>query len=201
MRIVSLRHGRTQANDARLYCGRTDLSLSESGRAELVELQKNNGYPDITGMRVFTSGMKRTDETLQAIYGEVEHTALDALREMDFGAFEMHSYEQLKDVPEYRAWCEGDNEANIAPGGESGNIMTRRVLECFDGLLRGNEDFVIVSHGGPVSAIMAHLFRYEGKNRYQWQPPNGRGYLLSIDGRTITYESIPRGGDQHVGKA
>lgn len=197
MNIILLRHGRTRANDERLYCGSTDLPLSESGRAGLTAQQESLRYPDITGHRVYTSGMRRAEETLSLLYGEVEHTALPDLREMDFGAFEMRSYEQLKDVPEYQAWCEGDNEANIAPGGESGYIMTHRVLDCFEGLLNESHDFVIVSHGGPVSAIMERLFPDERKNWFEWQPANGCGYVIRIGDGEKSYRSIPEGGDEH----
>ena len=38
-------------------------------------------------------------------------------------------------------------------------------------------DAVIVTHGGVIAAIMAHLFP-EGKNRYEWQSPNGGGYVI-----------------------
>ena len=37
MRLVLLRHGRTAANDARLYCGATDVALSEAGRSQLLQ--------------------------------------------------------------------------------------------------------------------------------------------------------------------
>ena len=147
-RIVLLRHGRTEANDSWLYCGSTDLPLSPAGAAALVELRQEGGYPDITGMKVYTSGMRRTEETLRILYGDVEHSAAEALREMDFGAFEMHSYEQLKEDPVYRAWCDGDNESNLTPGGESGQLMRRRVLAGFDALCAENESFLLVSHGG-----------------------------------------------------
>ena len=35
MSIYLIRHGKTEANEKRLYCGSTDLPLSEKGRAEL----------------------------------------------------------------------------------------------------------------------------------------------------------------------
>ena len=38
-------------------------------------------------------------------------------------------------------------------------------------------DAVIVTHGGVIAAIMAHLVP-EGKNRYEWQSPNGGGYVI-----------------------
>jgi len=193
-RIVLLRHGRTEANDRWLYCGSTDLPLSPGGREELSALQRRGGYPDITDLPVFTSGMRRTEETLTILYGDMPHTAVPDLREMDFGVFEMHSYEQLKDDAAYRAWCDGDNDANRAPGGESGRIMRRRVLEGFDALCRDNDSFLLVSHGGPIAAIMAKLFPEENKNRFEWQPGNGRGYVIEMDERLRSWRAVPEEG-------
>ena len=34
MRIYLIRHGKTEANERRLYCGSTDLPLSRQGAAE-----------------------------------------------------------------------------------------------------------------------------------------------------------------------
>ena len=197
-RVILLRHGRTAANDGHLYCGSTDLPLSEGGREALLELRERGGYPSAEGMRIFTSGMRRADETLRILYGDLERTAVPELREMDFGAFEMHSYEQLKDDPAYRAWCDGDNEANVAPGGESGAGMTLRVLEGFHRLLEENDAFLLVSHGGPIAAVMGDLFPEEGKNRFQWQPNNGRGYVLELDGAARSWRTIP-GEEQNNG--
>ena len=35
MTIYLIRHGKTEANELHLYCGSTDLPLSQSGREEL----------------------------------------------------------------------------------------------------------------------------------------------------------------------
>ena len=126
MTIYLIRHGRTEANEKWLYCGSTDLSLSEAGREEL----KGISY-DVSNVRFLTSGMKRTNETLKALFGNVPFVEDSRFREVDFGDFEMRSYAQLKDLPEYQAWISGDNEANVPPNGESGLQMKQRVLEAF----------------------------------------------------------------------
>ena len=174
MTIYLIRHGKTEANEKHLYCGSTDLPLSDAGRAELQDIQY-----DIENVRFLTSGMKRTNETLHILFGNVPYEAETCFREVDFGIFEMHSYDQLKDSPEYQNWLTGDNEANIPPKGESGMQMKKRVLEAFSEI---REDSCIITHGGVIAAIMSHLFPEENKSRYEWQPPNGGGYCLK-DGK------------------
>ena len=179
MSIYLIRHGKTEANEKHLYCGSTDLPLSEKGRAELRAM----GY-HITPKRFVTSGMKRTDETLRILFGNAPFSVDSRFREVDFGDFEMKSYEMLKDDPAYQIWLTGDNEANTPPGGESGVQMTRRVLEAFREIPDGT---ALVTHGGVIAAIMASLFPADGKHRYQWQPRNGHGYEI----RGGTYRPIP----------
>ena len=174
MIIYLIRHGKTEANEKRLYCGSTDLPLSEAGRKDLQSVSY-----DIKNVRFLTSGMKRTNETLKLFFGEVPYEVDPRLREIDFGIFEMHSYEQLKDDPRYQEWISGDNNANIPPEGESGQQMTKRVLEAFSEI---REDTCIITHGGVIASVMEHLFLREGKNRYQWQPKPGTGYALSLLG-------------------
>ena len=174
MTIYLIRHGKTEANEKHLYCGSTDLPLSDAGRTELQDI-----HYDIKNVRFLTSGRSRTNETLQILFGDVPYKTDPRFQEVDFGIFEMLSYDELKDTPEYQTWLTGENEVNIPPQGESGVQMQERVLEAFAEI---KEDTCIITHGGVIASIMEHLFPNEGKNRYQWQPKPGCGYVIK-DGR------------------
>ena len=150
MTIYLIRHGKTEANERHLYCGSTDLSLSDTGRAELQQL-----HYDIKNVRFLTSGMKRTNETLRILFGDVPYEEDPRFREVDFGIFEMGSYEELKDTTEYQTWLAGDNESNVPPSGESGVQMRKRVLEALADI---REDTCIITH---------------------WQPAPGMGYAVN----------------------
>ncbi len=195
-RVVLIRHGRTEANDRRLYCGASDLPLSGPGREALLALRARGGYPSVDGFAVYTTGLRRTEETLELLFGPMPHRTAPGLREVDFGAFEMRGYEELKDDPAFRRWCEGDNEKNVPPGGESGEQMTERVRAAFFSLLETGEDLLIVSHGGPIAAVMEALFPEEGRNRWQWQPANGEGYEITLS-ETPLWRAIPERGEDH----
>ena len=171
MTVYLIRHGKTEANEKHLYCGSTDLPLSTAGRAELQSI-----HYDINNVHFITSGMKRTNETLQILFGDVPFETDSRFREVDFGTFEMHSYEELKDTPDYQAWLTGDNETNIPPNGESGMQMKVRVLAAYSEI---REDTCIIAHGGVIAAIMESVFPEENKNRYDWQPKPGQGYIIS----------------------
>lgn len=185
MTIDLIRHGKTLANERRLYCGATDLPLTDAGKAALTPLTPP------PHCRYLTSGMTRCNETLALLYGPVPYAANPAFREMDFGAFEMHSYEELKNDPAYQAWITGNNEENITPGGESGLQMRRRALSAFQEMAAEGYNTVLVTHGGIIAAIMESLFPQTGKNRYQWQPAPGAGYRLTQTAAGWHYAPLP----------
>ena len=182
MTVYLIRHGMTEANEKRLYCGSTDIPLSDTGREALSHLRYT-----VSCKKYLTSGMLRTEETLQLLFGEVPHEKDHRFREVDFGDFEMKSYEMLKDDAAYQDWICGENEKNAPPHGESGDAMTKRVLEAYRDVQNSGEDTVIVTHGGVIAAIMQSLFPNEGKHRYAWQPKPGHGYAVTENG----YREIP----------
>ena len=189
MKLTLLRHGITEGNRRRLYYGSTDLPLLQEGWEALEDLRAQGGYP--TATRYYTSGMIRTEQTLLALYGPVSHEVLPGLREMDFGAFEMRSYEELEHDPAYLAWLEGDVEANFCPGGESGQRVTTRALEALAPLLAAGEDAVCITHGGVIGGLLAHWFPRE-EGRYAWTPAPGRGFQVELrDGIPLKLWAVP----------
>ena len=192
--IYLIRHGATEANERNLYYGATDLPLTDAGRAELEQLRLRGGYPDITGAAVYTSGMRRTEETLEILYPGTKHRTEPLLREMNFGRFEMRGYEELCSDPEYIEWISGSYLENVCPGGESSRQHEKRAAEAFGRIIEecpGN--VLIVCHSGTITCIMMHLFPNEGENRYYWGCTNGGGYAVTMDGnRPVCYGKIPK---------
>ena len=178
MIIYLIRHGATCATERRLYCGSTDIPLSTDGRRRLEGLRGSFAVPE--GARFITSGMRRCDETLEILFGDVDFERDPRLREMDFGEFEMRGYEELKTTPAYQEWITGDNEGNRTPGGESGKETAARAVTAFREIVSAGRDAVIVTHGGVIAAVMADLFPEENKSRYEWQPDCGEGYRLVL---------------------
>ena len=176
--LYLIRHGRTEANEKWLYCGSTDLFLSEKGAEDLKDISYD--VPEDT--LFITSGMRRTEQTLKILFGDVPHKIDKRFREVDFGVFEMKSYESLKEQEDYQTWISGDNEKNVPPKGESGEQMKIRVLKGLEDLQKEERPVVVVCHGGVIAAIMEYLYPLEDKNRYLWQPKPGHGYFIK-DGK------------------
>ena len=177
-----IRHGKTEANEKRLYCGQTDLPLSEAGRLEIAGFVNEGIYPaDVS--RFFTSGLLRAEETLDIIYGPVPRETIADLAEYRFGQFEMHSYEELKDRQDYQAWIMDTTDTVVCPGGESKKLFKERVIAGFLNVagvcVAAEESALVVCHGGVIACIMDYLWP-STKNFYEWQPPPGRGYSLYL---------------------
>lgn len=185
MKLTLLRHGQTEGSLRDLYYGATDLPVLPESLAALHE--SAGRYP--TAPRYYTSGLLRTEQTLQALYGDVPHTALPGLREMDFGDFEMRSYEELKDDPAFRQWM-SDSEHNPCPNGESAPQTMARNLAAIGTVLASDEDAVCVIHGGVTSGLMMRWF---GGTRYDYDPLPGTGYQVTVTGgKPVSYKKIPK---------
>ncbi len=185
MKLTLLRHGQTEGSLKNLYYGAADIPVLPDSLADLAA--RRAAYP--TAQRYYTSGMLRTEQTLQALYGAVDHERLPDLREMDFGDFEMKSYEQLKDDPTYQKWIE-DVEHNPCLGGESAPIVMRRSLAAMETVLSGQGDALCVIHGGIISGLMMHWF---GGERYLYFIKPGEGFQVTLDGKTpVSYQPVPK---------
>ena len=179
MKLHLIRHGKTAANEQRLYCGQTDLPLSENGIALIKTLKEQGVYPENIDL-FFTSGLLRANQTINGIYGAVDTETIAELAEFKFGQFEMKSHEDLKEYPDYQAWITDETGRVPCPGGESRQQFSVRVLAGYGLLMKKSanaESSLLVSHGGVIAFIMDYLFP-NAFNFYEWQPEPGRGYTL-----------------------
>ncbi|MBQ3579081.1 MAG: histidine phosphatase family protein [Firmicutes bacterium] len=192
MKIYILRHGRTEANERKLYAGASDWPVSKDGLKDLEELKARLDYSLPDGTDLYTSGMQRTEDTIKAFYGPAPHVKVSGLAERNFGIFEDLPYETISKMPEFDKWMQ-DLYGYVIPEGESFSGLQSRVLSAFRGLMDRGRDFLVVIHGGPIGAIMADLFPGEGREYYQWQPENGKGYLITAEeGKALSFESFPK---------
>ena len=183
MKLTLLRHGETDGSRRDLYYGAADIpALPES----LAALHENAAaYP--RAKRYYTSGLLRTEQTLEAIYGPVAHQQLPGLQEMNFGDFEMKSYQELKDTAAYQAWIT-DVEHNVCPNGESAPQVLERNRAAMAQVLASGEDAVCVVHGGVTAGLMMTWFG----GGYDYSVKPGTGFTVTFrDGRPVSYERVP----------
>lgn len=185
-----IRHSITEGVERRLYYGVTDLPLTEAGIRLCEELRGSFDIPE--GASFATTGLIRTEETLLHLFGDIEHAVYPALRELNCGEFEMHSYEELKDNPDYQTWLMDSVGDFHIPGGESKNEMSRRVMDCIHELSKSPvSDLVIVCHGGTICNTMTNLFPNDCESFYDWSPKPCHGYAIFFeDGKAKSFKAI-----------
>ena len=181
MHIHLIRHGKTLANELRLYCGRSDPKLSAGGIAELLSLKKLGIFPKNNDI-YFTSGLKRSEHTLNILYGSKHRQIIPQLSEYNFGEFEMKSHEELSGRADYQSWINDETGKISCPSGESKQDFNRRVSEGYEKLYSLVESglstsVLVICHGGVIACVMEKLFP-DTKNFYEWLPKPGRGYTL-----------------------
>ena len=184
MTVYLIRHGQTQGNLERRYIGATDQPLCPQGRAALAGKR-----PPAVG-KVYVSPLRRCRETAALLFPTQPQEVVPDLRECGFGAFENHTYEELKDDPAYQAWLDTAGQS-APPGGEGKEDMARRTLAAFRAIAarHGPEDAIaLVVHGGTIMALLEAL--EDSHQFYRWQAPNGGGYRCQWDGERLTAEVL-----------
>ena len=180
IKVLLLRHGKTEGNEQRRYVGPTDESLSESGRRELVAKNRGEFGFRIGPELVFVSPMKRCAETAELLFPKTARCVEDRLSECDFGVFEYKNYEELNGREDYQAWLLSGGGMDF-PGGERLSDFKRRSLAGFLACMetaekRGLSEVAFVVHGGTIMAVMEEL-AFPKRDYYSWQVKNGEGYF------------------------
>lgn len=180
--LYLIRHGKTEANEKHLYCGKSNIGLSENGIIELNDIKNKIKYPESNNF--FTSGAKRANETLEILYPKKSYCKINEFWEYDFGDFEMKSYEMLKENKEYINWITDKDGQVSCPNGESKIQYRERIKEAFNNLVEkcykeSISTAVLISHGGTIGTIL-EVFYDSSKSFYEYQPACGRGYALTI---------------------
>ena len=125
--VVLTRHGGTTRSKPEQHLGQhLDVPLSDEGRAQAASLGRR--LAGVAFDRVVASPLRRAVETARLIVPGREPETDPRLLEMDYGAWEGLTYEQIaaRDGAARRLW-EADPAGLACPGGESGNEVAARV--------------------------------------------------------------------------
>ena len=188
MHIRLIRHGTTAGNAARRYVGVSDEPLCPEGREAAERKEK-----DLSLDRVYVSPLKRARETAAILFPNAAQIVVNDLHEMDFGAFEGRTADEMADDPAYRAWVE-DLCRGACPGGESQADFHARVKRAFIETVRVPDvDATFVVHGGVIMSILWQ-FAEPKKDFYDWIAPNLGGYeadCIARDGAPLLLNVRP----------
>ena len=89
-----IRHGETDFNKKRFFYGKADVSINETGKEQASNIHQLLKGRDIS--RIYTSQLKRTQETATIIFPDQIPKAYKALNERDFGLWEGRTANEIQ---------------------------------------------------------------------------------------------------------
>lgn len=179
--IHFIRHGDIEETLSGKYIGTTNVELSDNGKRKLRLLDHNCKYP--YAKVIFSSPLKRCTQTCKILYPNLDPVIIDQLSECNFGEWENHSAEELKDDENFAKWLAGDSSVK-PPRGESNDNFTRRICLVFESIVNGlikagTTDCAIVTHGGVIMTLLS-VYGLPQAKPFEWVCDNGYGYSLRV---------------------
>ena len=157
-RLLFIRHAETDL--AGTFCGHTDPSLNDPGRAQVEALVARLG--DETFDVVFSSDMARACQTADAIAAahDVARVTRSDLREFYFGEWEGLRWAEIEARdPLFTAHWVAEYPAVPVPGGEPFASFRERVLGAVAELLQDERwgSAAVVTHAGVMRVVLEDL--------------------------------------------
>ena len=177
MRLWLIRHFEPAVAPGICY-GQTDLALRSSldeqtARLEALCAQLAAQAP--ANSRVFSSSLRRCAEIADRLSGQALRD--DRLREIDFGDWEMQTWEAIG-AEALDAWAK-DPAGFRPPRGETGYELQRRALHWLRATAEVHDAAIVVTHAGVMRALQAH---HHGLPGAQWLTLRyDYGQLLTLD--------------------
>uniref|UniRef100_A0A8C5HLR3 6-phosphofructo-2-kinase domain-containing protein n=1 Tax=Gouania willdenowi TaxID=441366 RepID=A0A8C5HLR3_GOUWI len=151
--IYLSRHGESELNLVGRIGG--DTGLSPRGAQYACALEKYVREQSISDLKVWTSHMKRTIQTAEAL--GVQYEQWKALNEIDAGVCEEMSYEEIQEhFPEEFALRDQDKYRYRYPKGESYEDLVQR-LEPVIMELERQENVLVICHQAVMRCLLAYF--------------------------------------------
>ena len=197
--LVLLRHGESQWNLENRFTGFKDVELSENGVREAKQAGKMLAAAGIAFNKVFSSTLKRANNTAELALKEAGQDALfaqmvrhDDLRERDYGDLTGLNKDETR--AKY-----GDEQVHIwrrsydvrPPGGEClKDVVENRVRPYFEKAIKpaldAGENVLVAAHGNSLRAMLIILGVETPESINEAEMPTGVPLVFEMQGGKIT---------------
>lgn len=147
--LYLLRHGPVLGQEGGAPAGRKDLQLSDHARVVWPAVKRE--LLNLGIQRVLTSDLRRAKE--QALDLGLPNLVLPDLSEQSFGEWEGLPWNEIRGAEAFLS----SPVTTAPPGGESFAHCASRTLLILQGALDGEAPTLVLGHGGPLRAILAHF--------------------------------------------
>jgi broad specificity phosphatase PhoE len=172
--LYLLRHGETEWSKSGQHTGRTDIPLTENGRAQAKKL--SHGIAGVSFVAAFASPLQRASETAKLL-GLANAVPTDDLLEFDYGEYEGITTPDIrKNVPDWTVW------SHPCPKGETLDAVALRAKRFIQSISNLQGKVAVVSHG--------HFLRILTATWLKLDPSEGRHFIL--DTTTLSILSYER---------
>lgn len=190
--LVLVRHGQSAWNELGQWTGLTDVELTEKGRGEARAAATT--LEGITFGAAHTSHLKRAQDTLTEILGELGQTEIEAkkaaaLNERDYGILTGKNKWQAKEEygdEQFTKWRRGWNEP--IPEGETLKDVHDRAVPYYEehilADMKAGKNVIVSAHGNTLRALVKHLEDIAEADISGLEIGTGEVYVYEIDPET-----------------
>lgn len=181
--LVMIRHAPTAWNAEKKLQGRTDVSLGDAGKAAATQWRID---PAWSGYRILSSPLTRARETAAILFPGTEIDVESRLIEMDFGAWEGRSLQELRGAPGSDAAERETLGLDFrAPEGESPRDVQRRLMPLFLELASAGRNTVAVTHKAVLRATYALATGWQMQAKPPQKLKNACAHVFALDASGI----------------
>ena len=148
-RLILVRHGQTEWAKNGRHTGRTDIELTDQGRAEAVAARAT--LEDLEIAAVFTSPLRRARETAEIVGLRPDIVSDDRLLEWDYGSAEgRRTVDMRGHIDDWTVWTHPETTAETVD--DVGDRVDSFVGEALAGL---DGDVAVFAHGHLLAVFIA----------------------------------------------
>jgi broad specificity phosphatase PhoE len=162
-KILIVRHGLTEFNSTRKFCGITDIDMSPLGYKQIEKVRDRLAKQKIDA--VFSSDLKRARISAEIITQgrNLEIKTVPELREMNYGQCETLTWDEIsKDYPAVTGDMVKRSLNLNFPEGESLSDLGSRINKFAEVLKQypAEQTILVVGHSGPLGALICTLLEF-----------------------------------------
>ena len=182
-----IRHGQTNFNKKRCFYGKSDVSINEQGQYESLQIKKI--MKNRLVQNIYTSQLRRTQETAQLIFPGREFIICPDLNERDFGLWEGRTADEIESAFPivWKEWL--DNPFIVTPSkAEPFYKFSNRVKEIKEKIQESNlYSVAIIAHLGVLRLIYQYLIN---SKKDFWSIDVPQGSVLFLENNDTWSESL-----------